>query len=493
MFTPTPEKKDELKNYDMLKILGRDKKGIKVIKVRSINDNKIYCLRKIKKGNYLDNDIKALKEFLTKINHPHIIKYYDIFEEKENLYFVMEYIETDIKDYIEKYSIIKKKVPEENILFLLLQCLSALNYIHSKMKKDRIKEFGITLSNILMPTERGIKIALIKDEIPSELKEKDDIQLLYKYFELIMFPERFKHGKGINEYLSDPLNNDYDKELRSIIYYMDTDFNKIENYFINKYNTGENKNTSIKSVFECLSKCEKLKESFTQQSDEKNEYLFNICKALFNKQEDKYSSSMEKLKGLLALEYSTLDDSQEINPIFVINLFLKCKKDISDLFSVKKKIIKTCQTCGAEIVSDKIETSIIFDITKMRNKIFNLSIDGFGKYNQNQNKEIEFYCDKCYSKMKFDETYEFSNYLIIYFDRGHTLTDKTKIAFSSKIEIEINSNDKVKFNFIGCIINQDNYIFENIKDLKSITKNNLNLLENNKLQDKIIILIYQKV
>ena len=132
----------------------------------------------------------------------------------------------------------------------------------------------------------------------------------------------------------------------------------------------------------------------------------------------------------------------------------------------------------------------------MGKKIFNLSLDGFGKYNQNQNKEIEFYCNKCHSKMKFDETYdynEFSNYLIIYFDRGHTLTDKTKIAFSSEIEIEINSNDKVKFNFIGCIINQDNYIFENIKDLKSITKNNLNLLENNKLQDKIIILIYQKV
>ena len=50
-----------------------------------------------------------------------------------------------------------------------------------------------------------------------------------------------------------------------------------------------------------------------------------------------------------------------------------------------------------------------------------------------------------------------------------------------------------KLNLILLDINQDNYIFENIKDLKSITKNNLNLLENNKLQDKIIILIYQKV
>ena len=142
------------------------------------------------------------------------------------------YIETDIKDYIESNNIMNRKIPEENIYFLLLQCLSVLSYIHSKIIKDNKKGLGIRLSNILMPTERGIKISLIKNELTSEWKEKDDILLLYKYFEFMLF-ERFKF--------------DYDKELRAIIYYIDTDFNKIEKNYIDKFSNG-NKNTSINSI-----------------------------------------------------------------------------------------------------------------------------------------------------------------------------------------------------------------------------------------------------
>ena len=99
--TTTPSPKYELKDFDLLKILKTRDKNIKIAKVRYKKDNKIYCIRKVKKGNYLDDDINELKETLTKINHPHIIKYYDIFEEKNNLYFLMEYIDIDIKDYIE--------------------------------------------------------------------------------------------------------------------------------------------------------------------------------------------------------------------------------------------------------------------------------------------------------------------------------------------------------------------------------------------------------
>lgn len=480
MSTPTPKKKYELKDFHMLKILGKNDKGIKVIKVRSKRDNIIYCLRKIKKGNYLDIEINKLNEFLTNINHPHIIKYYGKFEEKEYLYFIMEYIETDIKDYIESHNIMNKKVPEENIFFLLLQCLSVLNDIHSQMKEKNVEKLGIRLSNILMPTERGIKIALIKDELPSDWKEKDDIKLLYEYFELIMFPERFKHGKGIKEYMSDPQNNDYDKELRAAIYYMDTNFDKIEKYYNDKYNIGDDKNTSIKSVFNSLSNCKQLEKCFNQQKDDNN--LFNICKAIFNKDDNSYSISIEKLKRLLALEYSSLGDNPEINPIFVINLFLKCEKNISDLFSVKKKIIRTCNTCKNEIYSIENESSINFDMPKIGNEVFNLSLNGFGNYNKFKSKEIDFYCDKCHSKQKFVESYdylEFSDYLIIYFDRGHYLIDKTKID----IEEEINPNGKVKFSFIGCIIKKDNYIFESINDFETSSNNK---------QDKIIILIYQK-
>ena len=41
---------------------------------------------------------------------------------------------------------------------------------------------------------------------------------------------------------------DYDKELRAIIYYIDTDFNKFEKNYIDKFSNG-NKNTSINSIY----------------------------------------------------------------------------------------------------------------------------------------------------------------------------------------------------------------------------------------------------
>ena len=137
-----------------------------------------------------------------------------------------------------------------------------------------------------------------------------------------------------------------------------------------------------------------MKNYITNQKNEKNDYLFNIFKAIFKKEDDKYFKSIEKLKRLLALEYSTLDETKEINPIFVINLFLNCNKNISDFFSVKKKIIRTCKNCKNEIHSNENENSITFDMIKIGKEIFNLSLDGFGKFNKNKNKEIDLYCDK---------------------------------------------------------------------------------------------------
>ena len=503
--TPTPHPEYELKDFDLLKILKTRDKNIKIVKVRSKKDNKIYCIRKVKKGNYLDDDINKLKKTLTEINHPHIIKYYDIFKEKENLYFLMEYIDIDIKDYIESHNLMNKKVPEETIFFLLMQCLSALEYIYSN---QNLKGLGIKLSNILMPTERGIKIALIKDDLSNddlsnEQKESDDIELLYKYFELIMFPERFKDGQSINAYLSDKQNNSYDKKLREIIYNMKDgvprNAKKIlettEEYYIQeKYKLkDENKNTSIKSVFKCLSNCETLKKYLDQQTPKDKDYLLiNIIKEIFDESE-KYYPAIEKLRRLIALEYSAFDDIKEINPIFIINFILKCEEilkisenkiTISNLFSVQKKVTRTCSTCKTEIHSDEKENTITFDMCKINKGIFNLSLEGFK--NNNNSKVIKIYCDKCKAYQKFDGIFsdEFSDYLIVCFDRGNDFKNATKIIFGKKLEVD---QGKVKFDFIGCIIKKvegEKYIFENIENIKNITNNE---------QDKIMILIYQKI
>ena len=506
--TTTPHPEYELKDFDLLKILETRDKNIKIVKVRSKKDNKIYCIRKVKKGNYLDDEIAKLKKALIEINHPHIIKYYDIFKEKENLYFLMEYIDIDIKDYIESYKLMNKKVPEETIFFLLMQCLSALEYIYSN---QNLKGLGIKLSNIFMPTERGIKIALIKDDLSNddlsnEQKESDDIELLYKYFELIMFPERFKDGQSINAYLSDKINNSYDKKLREIIYNMKDgvprNAKKIlettEEYYIQeKYKLkDENKNTSIKSVFKCLSNCKELKKYLDQQTPKDKDYLLiNIIKEIFDDGKvETYYPAIEKLRRLIALEYSAFDDIKEINPIFIINFILKCEEiikifenkiTISNLFSVQKKVTRTCSNCKTEIQSDEKENTITFDMCKINKGTFNLSLEGFK--NNNNSKVIKIYCNKCKAYQKFNEIFsynKFSDYLIVCFDRGNDFKNAAKIIFGIKLEVV---QGKVKFELIGCIIKKmegKNYIFENIENIKNITNNE---------QDKIMILIYQKI
>ena len=501
----------QLKDFDLLKVLKTQNKSIKIMKVRCKNDNKIYCLRKIKKENYyLDDDIKKLKEILININHPHIIKYYDIFEEKENLYFLMEYMDIDIKDYIESQKLMNKAVPEETIFFILAQCLSALEYIYSIPNRN---DLGIKLSNIFKPTERGIKIALIKDDL-KDSDESDDISLLYKYFELIMFPQRFIPEQGINAYLSNKENNSYDKELREIIYNM-KDCNprkakdilkKTDNYYIEKKYLLDrpDKNTGIKSAFNCLAQCDALIKNLKENTIKDNDYLlFNIIKKILDANPEEYSRAIEKLRRLIAVEYPAFDNIREINPIFVINLILKCKeiikiklpnntepfKAISYFFSIQKNETRTCKNCQSKISSNN---TIIFDLCKINKEIFNLSLNGFR--NDKNIKSIELFCDKCSTYQKFDETFNynnFSDFLIVCFDRGNDYKNKTKIIFpKNNLEINVNSNGSqiFKFDLIGCIIKKlegENYIFENI-ELDSITAN-----EQDKI-DKIMVLIYKK-
>ena len=48
---------------------------------------------------------KTIKEInlLKKLDHPNIVKYYDYFEDEENIYIIMEYLEgCTLKQYIKK-------------------------------------------------------------------------------------------------------------------------------------------------------------------------------------------------------------------------------------------------------------------------------------------------------------------------------------------------------------------------------------------------------
>ena len=96
---------------------------------------------------YLDNEINILKE----VDHPNIIKLYDVKETTQFYYLVMEFcngggLSDCLEDYKNKY---KKSFPEEVVQYLMKQIISGINYLH---KKD-ILHRDIKLDNILVNFE----------------------------------------------------------------------------------------------------------------------------------------------------------------------------------------------------------------------------------------------------------------------------------------------------------------------------------------------------
>ena len=97
----------------------------------SDNNNKKYAIKIINKKTY--NNINLLQnEILITLflNHPNIVKTYEIFEDEENIYFVMEYINgLTLGEFILKHKLNVKMI--KNLLF---QILYSMTYLHNKIK-----------------------------------------------------------------------------------------------------------------------------------------------------------------------------------------------------------------------------------------------------------------------------------------------------------------------------------------------------------------------
>ena len=105
-------------------------------------DKKFVSRPKAKK--YLDNEILILKE----IDHPNIIKLYEVKETTQFFYLIMELCNggslTDrLEEHIKKY---KRPFSEETVQYLMKQIMSAINYLHLK----NILHRDIKLDNILV-------------------------------------------------------------------------------------------------------------------------------------------------------------------------------------------------------------------------------------------------------------------------------------------------------------------------------------------------------
>ena len=117
----------------------------------------------IKHPDRLKNEVSTLMS----CDHPHIIKLFEIIEDRKNLYIVMEQCKGgELFDYI----ISKKKIPESEAIVLFRQIMLSVAYLHSKNIAHRdLKPENLMFSDgsTLKLIDFGIAKSLKPDEMMS--------------------------------------------------------------------------------------------------------------------------------------------------------------------------------------------------------------------------------------------------------------------------------------------------------------------------------------
>ena len=158
--------KEITSKYEIIQEIGRGAFSI-VYKVKSKENNNIYCLKKISTNKTKDkeNEIKILSN----LSHPNLIKCFYSFSNDENIYIIMDFCE--FGDLFSLLQSVKKKkvfVNEDIIWNIAIQVLVGLNYLHSK----KIIHRDIKLLNLFMTKEKKIKIG---DMGMSTIFEEDEL------------------------------------------------------------------------------------------------------------------------------------------------------------------------------------------------------------------------------------------------------------------------------------------------------------------------------
>ena len=85
-----------------------------------------------KKSIFEHSNLENLKREIRiqkKLYHPHILKLYNFFEDKENVYLILEYCENGtLFEYINK----KKKLTEKEAFVYFFQTCLGIDYLHKK-------------------------------------------------------------------------------------------------------------------------------------------------------------------------------------------------------------------------------------------------------------------------------------------------------------------------------------------------------------------------
>lgn len=451
---------NRISDYEILQVLSQDNDINFVAKVRSLNNNKIYSIKKINLSNYQDQTIKdkfrALMDKLKLLNNPHVIKYYHYFEENNNLYILMEFMNNaDISGYIQAHQILNKAIPEEEIWNILLQCLSALEYLHSQ----ELGNMGVKLANIFMNNEQNVKIGVFRELnfTQNDFNPREDIYMLGKYFYAMMNSEMIKSEdiKQNNFFAQlnykNVQNNTYSGPLIEIVDSMSIDNNsdvkveelyeKVKKEYVKKYA----KNSSIKAVLKCLYSYKILNDIILNKKaiieNNKQKYYIHYwysqaIDAIAGIKEEDLNLCIEEFRRAIASSYSKLDGNKEVDPLLLLTFLLfrlhqeMNEVDNDNLSNLNKKNAKYVITSSFDGEEDKHNKDQMWNkfIVKYNSKVNSLISDLFFGF-----VKTKIICQTCRKGY-----YSFSNYFYIIFDLSDRDSKRDFDLIKNGFEIQFN-------------------------------------------------------
>ena len=332
---------DNNNNYNNYNIIEKKEKKCFVTKVRSLKNNKLYAMKKIV-SDFQHIDIDSFLK-LTELNNPHILKYYKtIGDNNNNLYLIMELMNNDnINNFIKAHYKVNQRIKEEEIWNILLQCTSALDYLH----KQKLSSLGIRFTNIYMNNEQNAKISVFSE--PPTARDKnynlgEDILLLGRFFYKMIFChlERVQKSQRIEDIqLLEEENNYYSKDLKDIIFSMirnnrpnsSTLYDTVKKKYVEKYA----RNTSINAVLRCLISYKNLNNIICIKNrnhilSNKEKYYINHWYIMaydslsgFSESNINLNECIEEFRRAIAFDNSKLDGNKEIDPLYLLGFLLE--------------------------------------------------------------------------------------------------------------------------------------------------------------------------
>ena len=146
--------RDQLEKYIKEEKLGEGTYGV-VYKCKVKETNELVALKKIRLENE-DEGIPSTSireiSILKQLHHPNIVNLVDLIHGEKKLYLVFEYMNYDLKKYLEKSG---GPLEEPLVKSLLFQILLGIKYCHSK----RIIHRDLKPQNLLIDTNGIIKLA----------------------------------------------------------------------------------------------------------------------------------------------------------------------------------------------------------------------------------------------------------------------------------------------------------------------------------------------